>query len=213
MASPQSQQVSSRVITMVFSIAALAVVWGVVWVNMPTMGEMESSQVSSYTAETAPPFPALDLAIPGVLPADSKASETSVPTVVVNGAEGPKAGTELSESSAPLNPRARQIVEMKCDAAVEQICPQSMPEDERRQCMEQRITHLPRLCQQILQQRLVRWKERSGHALACVTDVQRLCRQVQPGEGGVLQCLQSHAQDLSDQCYATLPKGSLTYRN
>lgn len=198
---------------MVISIAALAVVWGVVWANMPAMEELRSSRVPVHAAETASLSPVLDLTIPGVPPAEGRGSKPSSHKVVVNGGEGPKTGTELSEPSAPIDSRTRQIAEMKCDAAVEPVCPQSMPGEDRRQCIERRMTQLPRMCRQILQQRLVRWKERSGHALACVEDVQRLCREVQPGEGRVLQCLQRHAQDVSDQCYATLPKGSLTYRN
>ena len=213
MASPQPQPYSSRVLTMVVSLAVLAVVWTVVWASLPTLEELRASKVPPQAAETAPPSPVLDLTIPGVPPADDKASATPSPVVVVNGAEGPKAGTDLGMPSVPLDPRARQIVEMKCDVEVEQVCPQSLPEEERRQCMERRMTHFPLMCQQILQPRLVRWKERSGHAQACVEDVQRLCREIQPGEGRVLQCLQRHAQDVSEPCYRTLPKGSLTYRN
>lgn len=213
MASPHPQQAFSRGVTIAISIVALAVVWSVVWANMPTLKEIQAAQAAMSVAEAAPLSPAFDPTIPGVPPVDGKKTKVSSSTVVVNGAEGPKARTELSESSAALDSRARQILEMKCDAEVEQICPQSMSGEERRQCMEQRITHLPRPCQQILRQRFVQWKERSGHALACVEDVKRFCPEAQAGEGRVLQCLQRHAQKVSDQCYATLPKGSLTYRN
>ena len=212
MASPQPQQVLSRGITIEISVAALAAVWGVVWSNMPTIKEIQAAQVSASAAKVVPPSSVLDLTIPGVPPADEEKTKSSSPTVVVNGAEGPEVGTELSERSVPVDPRARQIVEMKCDAEVEQVCPQSMQGEGRRQCMERRMTQLPRMCQQILQQRLVRWKESSGHAQVCVEDVKRFCPEVQAGEGRVLQCLQRHAQNVSDQCYATLPKGSLTYR-
>lgn len=199
--------------TMVISAIALAMVWVVVWANVPTTEELQASHVSSQAAAIAPPSPVLDLTIPGASPADEKPGASSSRTVVVNGAEGATAGTDVSASSLPADPRARQIVEIKCDAEVEYVCPQSLPGEERRQCMERRMPHFPRMCQQILQQRLVRWKERSGQAAACVEDVKRLCRRIPSGDGRVLQCLQSHAQDISEQCYRTLPKGSLTYRN
>lgn len=210
---PQSQQVLSRIITMATSVAALAVVWGVVWANMPTLEEIQSSPVASREVKSIHPAPTLDLTIPGVPSHNGKEPESSLPTMAVNGVEGPQTGTDLSARSAPIEPRARQIVEMKCDVEVEAACPQSMPGEDRRQCVEQRIPHLARPCQQILRQRLVRWKERSGQALACVEDVKRFCADVPSGEGRVLQCLQGHAQEVSDRCYATLPKGSLTYRH
>ena len=48
----------------------------------------------------------------------------------------------------------------------------------------------------------------SSHALAagqpqkgaCKADVQKLCSDVQPGEGRVLECLKTHQADLSPQC-------------
>lgn len=209
----QPPEISSRTITMVISVVTLAVVWGVVWANLPTMEELQASQVPSRVAAPVPSSPILDRAIPGVPPEKAKGEAVPLRTVVINGAEVPNGGTDLSAPSLPVDPRARQIVEMKCDAEVDQLCPQSMPGDDRQQCMERRITHFPLLCQQIFQQRLVRWKERSGHAQACVGDVKRFCRTVQSGEGRVLQCLQNHAQDVSDQCYATLPKGALSVRN
>ncbi|HSN05196.1 MAG TPA: hypothetical protein VLS44_09450, partial [Nitrospira sp.] len=106
---------------MVISVAALAVVWGVVWANMPTMEEMQSSRVPVQAADAAFPSPVLDLTIPGVSAAEGKGSVPSVPEVVVNGAEGPTYETAASDRSAPIDHRTRQIVEMKCDAAVEPI--------------------------------------------------------------------------------------------
>ena len=52
-----------------------------------------------------------------------------------------------------------------------------------------------------------------GQAVACAEDVKHFCQDAQPRDGQVLQCLQDHVQELSDECYATLPKGELLLRN
>jgi hypothetical protein len=39
---------------------------------------------------------------------------------------------------------------------------------------------------------------------ACKADVQKLCKDVQPGEGKILGCLKEHQADLSPQCTAQL---------
>lgn len=156
-----------------------------------------------------PPTPELDLSIPGVPAPDAPGSHR----VVVNGAEIPQSEQGVGGGGVALDPRARQIAEMKCEAELQQACPDSLQGEDRRRCMEQRAKHLPSPCQSMIRQQLVRWKERSGHAVACADDVKRFCREVPTGEGQMLQCLQDHAQDVSDGCYATLPKGALTLRN
>jgi hypothetical protein len=42
---------------------------------------------------------------------------------------------------------------------------------------------------------------------ACEGDVQKLCKGVQPGEGGILKCLKEHEKSLSPDCSATMEKG------
>jgi hypothetical protein len=45
---------------------------------------------------------------------------------------------------------------------------------------------------------------------ACQADIKRFCSK-RPG-AGALQCLQQHAQELSDGCYERLPKGTLYFK-
>jgi hypothetical protein len=176
---------------------------------MPAKDQLYASGVSSRSMKATPPVPALDLSIPGVPAPDAQGSHR----VVVNGAELPQSEQGMGGAGVALDPRARQIAEMKCEAELQQACPDSLQGEDRRRCMEQRAKHLPSPCQSMIRQQLVRWKERSGHAVACADDVKRFCREVPSGEGQMLQCLQDHAQDVSDGCYATLPKGALTLRN
>jgi Cysteine rich repeat len=63
-----------------------------------------------------------------------------------------------------------------------------------------------------VRQRVVKWKdERSRLTAACQVDLKRFCP-MKPGSGEMLQCLQQHAQELSDGCYERLPKGALHFR-
>jgi hypothetical protein len=77
----------------------------------------------------------------------------------------------------------------------------------------QRLKRLEPSCQQIVRQRLVRWKEADGYRVACAEDVKRFCLAAEPGDGRILQCLQEHEQDLAEGCYQSLPKGRLNLRN
>lgn len=200
---------SSRLTAILVTIVGLGLVWGLVWANMPSKDQLHASGVSSRSMKATPPTPSLDLSIPGVPAPDAPGSHR----VVVNGTEIPQPEQGLGGAVVALDPRARQIAEMKCEAELQQACPDSLHGEDRRRCMEQRAKHLPSPCQSMIRQQLVRWKERSGHAVACADDVKRFCREVPSGEGQMLQCLQDHAQDVSDGCYATLPKGALTLRN
>jgi hypothetical protein len=39
-----------------------------------------------------------------------------------------------------------------------------------------------------------------AHKGACKADVQKLCADVQPGEGRIIECLKTHQAELSPQC-------------
>lgn len=206
---PKPPVSSSRFAAILVTIVGLGLVWGLVWANMPSKDQFHASDVSSRPVKADPATAVLDLSIPGVPSPDAPGSHR----VVVNGAEVPQGKMRTGEAGLPLDPRSRQIAEMKCEAELQQVCPEHLQGEDRRRCIEQRAKHLPPLCQSMIRQQLVRWKERSGHAVACADDVKRFCREAQSGDGQVLQCLQDHAQDVSDRCYATLPKGALSLRN
>ena len=206
---PKPPSSSNRLAAILVTLVGLGLVWGLVWANMPAKDQFQASGVSSRSKMAEPPTPELDLSIPGVPSPDAPGSHR----VVVNGTEVSSREQGTAEAGAVTDPRAKQIMEMKCEAELQQVCPDSLQGEERQRCMAQRIKQFPATCQAMVRQRLVRFKEQSGHALACADDVKRWCRDVQPGDGQVLQCLQDHAQDVSDGCYATLPRGALTLRN
>jgi len=156
--------------------------------------------VASVSAESD-----IDLSIPGVTP-----SSVSPPEPVVGASSSSLGNHESSRQFS--SPQGRQVAEVKCDAEVQRMCPEAPIGEAGGQCIESRVNQLPPVCRQIVRQRIVRWKNAEGYKFACRDEVQRLCSTVEPGEGRILQCLQNHAQGLSDRCYQSLPKGHLLVR-
>lgn len=184
------------------SVVGLLLVWGLVWANLPSKDELLGGQPHDAVHEQTPQIPELDLSIPGV-PARSPFPSSQQGGVQAGGTSGASMRTESNH--------ARQIAELKCEADLQQSCPESLHGDARRRCVSERMKQFTPFCQQIAKQRLVRWKATEGYRAACADDVKRVCRGVEPGEGRILQCLQDRAADLSETCYQNLPKGQLFY--
>ncbi len=203
MKNPKASDRSVKPITILVTIGGLSLVWAIVWANFPSKADLLSADSGSSPVES-PRVPALDLTIPGV-------SDQPATTSVKAGRADPM--TTLGGLSVPRDSRARKIAEVKCDAEIQQYCPDSLAGEDRRRCVMQRFKRLDASCRQIMQQQLVRWKEADKYKVACVIDVKRFCRTVPAGDGRVLHCLQEHEQDLSEPCYQSLPKGQLQTRN
>jgi hypothetical protein len=200
------QPVSNRILAGAVTFIGLGIVWIAVVNNLPSQQELSAKESLQSAAQTAParpvPEPVLDLSIPGVPaappPADTMASAT---------------GAQRPSSPAALDPRVAQVARLRCEADIEQLCPEAADGLGRRQCLEKHAQRLPVPCQQQVRERLVKWKEeRSRITLACQADIRRFCRDAGPGGVHQLQCLQQHAQELSDRCYETLPKGALYFK-
>jgi hypothetical protein len=207
------QQSSSGTIAGAITILGLGLVWVTVATNFPSQEELSSATLPAETRQAARPSsplsapPTLDLTIPispplpsesaRSRPDDDRSRESSVEAPVVT----------------RLDPHALQATRLKCEADIEQLCPVSLDGSARTRCLEQRAKQLPPLCQSQLHERFVKWKEdRSRLMAACDEDAKRFCRAVKPGSGQVLECLQSHAQEVSDRCYQTLPKGTFFFK-
>ena len=203
------QHVSHRILAGALTFVGLGLVWMAIITSLPTHQELSAKEPSlmqrrvAAGASTTATEPALDLSIPGVTPIASPPGRPHQPPVPVS-----------APSAAPqLGTRAAQVARLRCEAEAMHLCPDVPEGDARKQCQEQRASQLPAACQHQLQERLMRWKEeRNRLTTACQTDIKRFCSAVRPGEGQVLQCLQRHAQELSDSCYAVLPKGTLYFK-
>jgi hypothetical protein len=199
------QPLSSRILAGTVTFVGLGLAWLVIANNLPSQQELSAKESPQPAAQAMPaqpvPEPVLDLSIPGV-PATPPASET--PST---------AAADMPPVSMPMDSRMAQVARLRCEAEVEQLCPEGSDGSGRRQCLQKRAHQLSAPCQQQIRERLVRWKEeRSQLKLACQADIRRFCPDLRPGGGQMLQCLQQHAQELSDGCYATLPKGTLYFK-
>lgn len=207
------QQSSGGIIAGVVTILGLGLVWLTVITNLPLQEELSSATLSSETHQAArlasPPSspPTLDLTIPTSPPLPS---EAAMPRMETDQARDPNVGVPVVTR---MDPRTLQATRLTCEADIDQLCPDSPDGSARRRCLQQRANQLPPPCQSQLQERFVKWKEDQNRlAAACADDVRRFCRAVKPGSGQILQCLQSHSQEVSDLCFQTFPKGTFYYK-
>jgi hypothetical protein len=207
------QQSSSGIIAGAITILGLGLVWATVVFNFPSQEELSSAALPAETRQATgspasqPEPPTLDLTIPTSPPLSS---EPAIPR--------PDDDRSLDSSvDVPvvtrLDPSTLQATKLKCEAEIEQLCPDSLDGSARTRCLKQRAKQLPPPCLSQLQERFVKWKEdRNRLMAACNEDVKQFCRAIKPGSGQVLQCLQSHDQEVSDRCYQALPKGKLFFK-
>ena len=203
MPQPRQTEQSAKATTSLVTGGGLILVWAIIWTNFPSKEELLSTRSTPVSVEVSHPHE-LDLTIPGVPRQPGQGSTEIVESSL---------GTVKGEEAALQASRARQIAEVRCDAQVQEFCPNSLIGEERRRCVVQRMRQLDQPCQHIARQRMARWKAADGYRLACAEDVKRVCLTVEPGEGRMLGCLQEHEQDLSEACYQSLPKGRLHFRN
>ena len=209
-----SQQTSSSsMIAGAVTIVALGLVWATVAGNFPSHEELFSTAPPAEARQVVRPLPSLsvpsglDLTIPTSPPLPSDAA-------IANpiDARPHDAHVDIPVVSR-LDSRPLQAARLKCEADVEQLCPDSPDGSTRTRCLQQRAKQLPPLCQNQLKEQFVKWKEDRNRVMAaCDEDVKRFCRAVKPGGGQILQCLQSYGQEVSDRCYQTLPKGTLFFK-
>lgn len=204
------QKSSSGIIAGALTVLGLALVWATVAANFPSAEELSSAGLPPETREAARALsepPTLDLTIPTSPPLPSE--------VVMPRPEDDRPSDSSGEAPVVtrLDPRTLQATKLKCAADIEQLCPDSLDGSARTRCLKQRAKQLPPLCQNQLQERFVKWKDdRNRLMAACAVDVKQFCRAIKPGSGEILQCLQSHDQEVSDRCYQTLPKGTLFFK-
>lgn len=202
------QHLSHRILAGALTFVGLGLVWMAIVSSLPTHQELSAKEPSmlqrsaSAGTSTTVTEPALDLSIPGVSPGPPPPGGPHQPPAV-----------SIPSAAAQLGTRAAQVARLRCEAEAAQLCPDVPEGPARKQCLEKRASQLPVSCQHQFQERLVKWKEERNRLMAsCQIDMKRYCPAVSPGEGQVLHCLQQHAQELSDNCYAMLPKGTLYFK-
>ena len=92
-----------------------------------------------------------------------------------------------------------------CAADVEKFCKDVKPGEGRiLNCLKEHEKDLSPACKEKdseMKQMLGDFRK------ACEGDVQKLCKDVQPGEGRIIKCLKEHEKELSPNCSATMEKG------
>jgi len=89
-----------------------------------------------------------------------------------------------------------------CAADVKKFCADVKPgEDRVRSCLASHRAELSEPCRKALDAGgFAKPKQRPQRP--CAADVERFCKDVHPGEGRVLKCLDAHAAELSAACMA-----------
>jgi hypothetical protein len=104
-------------------------------------------------------------------------------------------------------------LEPNCRAELKQLCGAIEPGSGRiKKCLKENESKLSTGCRQQFQEKKGRMKEQMKarrHELreACEADVQRLCGNVQRGEGRIVNCLKEHKTELSESCAQSMEKG------
>jgi len=207
------RQSSSGIIAGTITILGLGLVWATVFANFPSQGELFSGEMPAETRR--PPGPPSSLSVPPTLDLTIPISPPLPSDAALSRPDGERARDPSSDAPVVtrLDPSTLQATRLKCEAEIDQLCPDSLDGSARARCFEQRATQLTPPCQSQLHERFVKWKEdRSRLIAACDDDIRRFCRAVRLGSEEILQCLQSHGQEVSDQCYQILPKGTVFFK-
>jgi hypothetical protein len=98
------------------------------------------------------------------------------------------------------SPAHAQAINAKgsCKADIEKFCKDIRPGQGRIvKCMQQHEAELSAACKdQVAQAR----ERNNEFAKACKPDVEKFCKDVQPGQGRIISCLKQHQPDLSADC-------------
>ena len=192
-------RLASVVIVTVLSCVVLGAVWSLVLYTLP-----QSDLPPEPTPAFSPPQPATPSA-PARTDVQSQPTPEPVSQPVVVREPAPVVQTEAREHPPAEPVRAPFGRDLKCDLEIEALCPEE--EGERRACLQRKAAQLSAPCRPMLRERLVRMKEAMQQLrTACEADRRQFCREVPLGGGALVQCLESHAQEVSDQCFQLLPK-------
>jgi hypothetical protein len=190
MALSRPPRLSSSIIVWVLSAVVLGTAWAVLLLNYP---KQEDGSVVTHSQPLPSPPPAQT----------SSADHLSPPPPTAP-------GIVLPSMLEKLRVRQQEEEELKCEAQLENLCPYTLLGDDRRRCIQDNEPKFPPSCQGLIQRRLAHMKESLQHLkVACEADARRFCRTVQGGGGRILQCLEDHAQEISDGCFQALPKRSV----
>jgi len=193
-----SSRIGAVILVTLLSCLVLGAVWGLLLYFLPQ---------SDLPPEPVPAIaPASSVSsLPPKNPPAERGPDLS-PSPAVAPREAPPAIQEPPRSSVSESAGLPAGVQVKCDLEMDALCPDG--EGDRRACFERKAAQLSQPCRPMLRDTLARLKNQWQQLqVACEADRRQFCREV-PSAGGelLLQCLESHAQNVSDRCFQFLPK-------
>jgi hypothetical protein len=115
------------------------------------------------------------------------------------------AGGVVWETSALAQDKAQR--QRPCTADAQKLCPDARTSKEQLQCLQSHEAELSQSCRDLLARTAAARSKIVEMQEACKTDAETFCKDAKPGRGALVQCLRSHAAELSPACKGTLPKG------
>lgn len=189
---------AATILTGILSLVVLGGVWAAVVLLLPA--KYDGSVPMTPQLLFFPDGPARSPDVPMVISGPEESSALRLPPPDPLPTPPPTAEAGRPGPSIPVS------LELKCEAEISTACPEGTFE-ERRHCMQTALRQLSGPCQQRAREHLVRMKANLQQIRsACEIDVRRFCRDVPIGGGAVVQCLETYAQEVSDQCFQVLPK-------
>ncbi len=188
---------------LVLTLAALAAVWAVVWFNVPR--DLGRSDVPA-----PPPVDDVRQLIPPSLLEQMPSPAPASPPVTESGPV-PVEATPLPDAarSGPVefsDQGSRGPSAVDCREEVRKLCGEVEPGSGRfRDCMQQFRELLPMACQRRPGERVAEREEGAKAFLAaCRADLRRWCPAIPLRGAPIIQCLRSHAKELSTACTEAL---------
>ena len=192
----EPSRLGAIVVVTVLSCVVLGAVWGMVMYVMPQSDNLPQVAVPALRTPSTVPSPSQALNIP-------EAPAHLPPPVRVT--EAPVEDSMPSGRPASGSVRVPFGMDMKCAMEMDSLC--SDDEGDRVLCLERKATQVSTPCRPIFRERLVRLKENVQLMRgACETDRRQYCRNETLDGRAIIQCLEAHAQEVSDECFTFLPK-------
>jgi hypothetical protein len=196
---PGPPRFGAIIMVTVLSCVVLGAVWGLVISLLPDNTD------PSATLPGSPPTQPRPIQSSATLNRDVLAATVQAPPPVMVKEQPSPASSFVERRPASEIASLPFGAELKCTMEIDALCPED--NEDRRLCLQRKAAQLPIPCRPILRERLVRMKEHLQQMrVACEGDRRQYCRDESLGGGAIVQCLESHAQEVSDQCFQFLPK-------
>jgi len=107
----------------------------------------------------------------------------------------------------PRSPEGARQGSRPCEEEIKRLCPDIKPGDGRiAECVRQHAKEFSPQCRKKHEEMEKRKQAREHAQKACHDDVQKFCKDIDPGEGQIVRCLEKNEKSLSEGCRATLER-------